>query len=353
MIQDALRHRALCCVPLKAALAGLLAGVMTAVTGCGFSAFSPAAGGAAALSKGAPAAEVKVVLNWFAKHEHGGLYAAEKRGYYRDAGLRVTIEQGGPLISSIQLVASGRAEFGIAQADQLLLARDQGLPLVALAATFQTSPQALLFHKEADPAGFSGLNGRTVYIQQEQPYWAFLKKTYGLRDVREIAYTGQLAGFVHDRRAVSQGFVSGESFELKARGIEAGALLVADSGYRPYGGVLFTTERMLKGRPETVRAFIGSTVKGWDCYRAHPKETNAYLQERSPKLSAAELEFGEAVQRDYIFGGDAAMNGMGWMKAERWLELGGQLHGIGLLSELPEAADVFTTAYLPAAGTGS
>lgn len=69
------------------------------------------------------------------------------KGFYKEAGLDMTIQSGGPGISSTQIVAGGKAEFGMGQADEILLARQNGIPLVAIAATFQKNPQGIMFHK--------------------------------------------------------------------------------------------------------------------------------------------------------------------------------------------------------------
>lgn len=75
-----------------------------------------------------------------------GLYAAKEQGYYNETGLDMTIQAGGPQVSPTQIVASGKAQFGLATADQLLVAREEGIPLVAIATIFQKSPQGLMVH---------------------------------------------------------------------------------------------------------------------------------------------------------------------------------------------------------------
>ena len=106
--------------------------------------------------------DVKLVLNWFAKAQHGGVYAAQEEGIFEENGLNVEIEPGGPQVSSINMVASGNAEFGLAHADQLVMARNEGIELVAVAAAMQGSPQALMFHKGNGIKDFEELNGGKV-----------------------------------------------------------------------------------------------------------------------------------------------------------------------------------------------
>ncbi len=77
---------------------------------------------------------VTLQLNWYPEAEHGGYYAALVHGFYRDAGLDVTILSGGPETPVIQQVARGKAMFGVVNADNILFARAQQAPVVALLA---------------------------------------------------------------------------------------------------------------------------------------------------------------------------------------------------------------------------
>lgn len=291
--------------------------------------------------------DVKVVLNWFAKTEHGGLFAAQQHGIYTEEGLNVTIEQGGPQVSSIQIVASGKADFGLAHADQILLAREQGIPIVAIATTFQISPQSIMFHEGA-VKDFADLNGRTVFIQQGQPYWEYLKYTYKLDKAKEVAYTGQHANFISDKTSASQSFVTGEPYAVEEQGIPVDTLLVADSGYQPYAAVIYTTEKFIKENPEAVKAFVSGTVKGWADYKETFAEIDPYIRTINTALTPGEMTFAEEKQTEFIFGHDATEHGVGYMTEERWTTLMDQLVEIGVLKGKLDVKSAFTTDFLPA-----
>ncbi|MFD2701363.1 ABC transporter substrate-binding protein [Paenibacillus shunpengii] len=327
-------------------ISGVFLAVMLAITACGGG--DTGSDTTSASGESSEVTPVKVVLNWFAKSEHGGFYAAEENGIYEGKNLDVTIEPGGPQVSSIQIVASGKAEFGVAHADQILLAREEGIPIVALATTFQISPQALMFHEESGIEDFDDLNGRTVFIQQGQPYWEFLKHKYSLDTVKEVAYTGQHGNFIEDPQSASQSFVNGEPYVVEKQGIQVGTKLIADSGYEPYAAVVYTTEKYLEENPETVKAFINGTVEGWYNYKENYEQINKKILEINTNLAEDEIAFGEEQQREFVFGYDAEANGMGYMTEARWNELKDQLLEIGLLTKDLDVSEVFTTEYLPA-----
>ncbi|MDL4841007.1 ABC transporter substrate-binding protein [Aquibacillus rhizosphaerae] len=293
------------------------------------------------------AESVKVVLNWFAKAQHGGVYAADDQGIFEDNGLDVTIEPGGPQVSSIQMVASGSAEFGLAHADQMVIARNEGIELVAVATAMQGSPQALMFHEGQGVADFEEMNGRTAYIQPGITYWDYLKSQYDLSDVEELSYTGQHTNFIDDSDAISQAFVTSEPFFLDEEGITTETKLVSDSGYNPYNIVLYVTKEYLEENEETVQKFVTSFVEGWNYYKESPDEITEVVHENTADISLEALQFEQQTQEEFIYGGDAAEHGVGYMSEERWSTLIDQLSELGLLDEKFDASDIFTIEYLP------
>jgi NitT/TauT family transport system substrate-binding protein len=291
--------------------------------------------------------DVKIVLNWFAKSQHGGVYAAQENGLFEENGLNVAIEPGGPQVSSINMVASGKAQFGLAHADQIVNARNQGIELVAVAAAMQGSPQAFMFHKGHGIDDFDELNNRKVYVQPGIVYWEYLKSQYDLSKVEELAHTGQHGNFIADENSVTQSFVTSEPYFMKLDGVEVETKLISDAGYDPYNIVLYVTKDYLEENKETVKAFTTAFVKGWDLYKDSYEEVNKVIQEDNPDIELESLKFESESQAEFVYGGDAAENGVGYMTEERWATLIEQLHDLKILEETFDAKDVFTTEFLP------
>src|SRR5712691_8740899 len=86
----------------------------------------------------APAAEaVTVRLKWLHQAQFAGFYVAKDKGYYAAAGLDVSIQPGGSDFPAIQMVAGGSEQFGVTGADQILIARSKGVPVVAIAVIYR------------------------------------------------------------------------------------------------------------------------------------------------------------------------------------------------------------------------
>src|SRR5205814_8455152 len=97
---------------------------------------------------------VSMQLKWKHQFQFAGYYQALEQGFYRDAGLDVTIREGGPGIDVSEAVAAGKSDFGVCTASVL---RDwaAGRRLVVLAAIFQRSPAVILVARRADISSVS------------------------------------------------------------------------------------------------------------------------------------------------------------------------------------------------------
>ncbi|AET61144.1 NMT1/THI5 like domain-containing protein [Paenibacillus terrae HPL-003] len=290
---------------------------------------------------------VTQVTNWFAQAEHGGLYAAKEEGYYKEAGLDMTIQAGGPQVSPTQIVASGKAQFGLTTADQLLVAREEGIPLVAIATIFQKSPQGIMVHTNQNISSLADLNNHAVYVGTGSVFWDYVKSKYKLDNVKEMAYTGSLAPFVADEKIAIQGYVTSEPYEMKQQNVDVNFLLLADAGYNPYSNVLFTTEQYIQDHPDIVRAYVEASMKGWDYYKTNYDTVNDVILKENPDFTKEKLNYAAKTLIPFVYEGDAVEHGVGYMTDERWTELGRQLTEIGALKSEPDISKVFTDKFLP------
>ena len=105
--------------------------------------------------------QVSMQLKWKHQFQFAGYYAALEQGFYRDAGLDVTIREGGPGIDVAETVANSKADFGVCSSS-VLREWTVGRRLVVLAAIFQRSPAVILVARRADISNVSELRGRTL-----------------------------------------------------------------------------------------------------------------------------------------------------------------------------------------------
>lgn len=130
---------------------GVLAAALTAAV--------VAAGTASAAPK---LTNISIQLQWVPQAQFAGYYAAQDLGYYKAAGLNVKLLNGGPQIVPGQVVAAGRAQFGVNWLTALLAARDTGTDLVDIAQVFSRSGMTELTWKSSGINSIAKMKGKKV-----------------------------------------------------------------------------------------------------------------------------------------------------------------------------------------------
>src|SRR5882672_10008545 len=132
------------------------------------------------LAAPAGAADALVLqLKWLADAQFAGYFVAEAKGYYRDAGLEVTIKPGGPDINPSEVLAAGNADVAVDWMASALAARDRGPPLVNIAQIFHHSGLQLTCRRDSGVRRPADLDGKTLavwFAGNEYPFLAWMAK---------------------------------------------------------------------------------------------------------------------------------------------------------------------------------
>ena len=275
---------------------------------------------------------VRRQLDWYPQPEHGGFYAAQGLGYYKDEGLDVTILSLPQYGSVAQLVSTGTAEIGLGSRDQILEWDSNGLPLLAVAATMQHDPQAVMVHNDSPIRAFNDLEGHTVAAQTGAVWLKYVISRYHLHNVRQIPSTLSIANFLADPGYVQQIFITEEPFFARQAGADVRTLLTSSSGYDPYR-VQFTTRAFSAQHPDIFAKFVRASIRGWQQYLRDPAPTNALLLTLNPALNPAQVAYTAEALRDvgFINGGDISGAQAGRMTAARWTAGYEQLKSLDIL----------------------
>jgi NitT/TauT family transport system substrate-binding protein len=286
--------------------------------------------------------------DWYPQPEHGGFYEAQQEGLYRAAGLDVTITPGGPYVSAERQVATGAAQFGMGSSDQVLVAASQGLPLVAVAATMQQDPQAVMVHAESPVRTFSDLDGHAIAARPGSIWFQYLVKRYNLKNVREIPATYSISNFLHDPNYIQQIFVTSEPYFAQKQGAQVRSLLISSTGYQPYR-VYFTSRQFLQAHPEIVKKFVDASTQGWNDYIADPGPVDRLLQKLNPNMSPDLMQFSiDTLKRDHFLTGDGtAQSHLGHMEPARWDLMYEQLLHLNMLDHPFDPKQAYTLQFAP------
>jgi NitT/TauT family transport system substrate-binding protein len=289
---------------------------------------------------------VRLQLDWYPQPEHGGFFAAQLLGYYKAEGLDVTLLPLPQYGSAVQLVSTGKSDFGLGSSDAILEWNANGLPVVAVSATMQHDPQAVMVHGNSPIHDFKDIEGHTVAAQTGATWLKYVISRYNLREVRQVPSTLSIANFLADPNYVQQIFVTSEPFLAKQAGADVRTLLISSSGYDPYR-VQFTTRDFAAQHPDVVAKFVRASIRGWQAYLADPAATNALLLKLNPALNPAQEAYSTQALRDggFITGAEPATPQTGRMTAERWQATYQQLKSLGILQSSIDPAAAYSLKF--------
>lgn len=236
-----------------------------------------------------------VQLKWKHQFQFAGFYAALERGYYEAAGLEVSLKEAGPAINPVEEVLSGRADYGVANAE-LLLYRMIGEPVTALAAIFQHSPLVILTLRESGIASPQDLIGKRVMFP-DGPYGAntlgvLLKEGVDPSQVRQVPLSFNIEDLISGKVDAMVGYMTDKPFALEQQGIDYHMIEPNTYGVDFYGDTLFTTEQRSIEQFDEVKAFREATLKGWRYALSHQQEiVDLILNKYSTEFSREQLLF--------------------------------------------------------------
>ncbi|SDY41407.1 NitT/TauT family transport system substrate-binding protein [Variovorax sp. YR634] len=287
---------------------------------------------------------VRILSNWFAQPDQAGYWQAQQDKLGKEAGIEISVLQGGPKIQTIPQVASGQAEFGIGNADDVLLARLRGAPVRAVFAHLDYVPYTLVYH--ADPAvkSIADLQGRTFAVNIGNAYWEWTKKQYKLAGTREIPVSGDLSLFRNDPKMVQQGYSLFLPARMAAAGVQVQQVTLASLGYRPYD-VLFTTDDMIRKNPALVKATIAAVQKGWANYVRNPSGLKPLITGMNKQMTPEIYDAANKEMIETLISHD--LGRIGCMTDARWSELAGQLRSVNFLPANFDAKQGYDRTLVP------
>ncbi|MCM2281949.1 MAG: ABC transporter substrate-binding protein [Bdellovibrionaceae bacterium] len=288
--------------------------------------------------------ETQLALNWKPEPQFGGFYAAESGGHFASRDLAVRILPGGAGTPVVQMVAAKKVEFGIASADEVVIARSRGADVVALFATYQTNPQGIMVHVQSGLNSLKDLYSRAdvvLAVQRGLPYAMFLEKKFRPVRAKTVPYQGGIGLFMADKKFAQQCFVTSEPVAAAKAGAKLKTFLIADEGYNPYTTVLITHGEMIQKHPHVVEAMIEASRAGWLEYLKSPQATNAKMQALNPSMDLQTFRESAEAQKPLIQTSETVASGLGSMSEDRWVRLVEQLHDLGVISSRPDTKSIY------------
>ena len=285
------------------------------------------------LSVAAPAPAVEKVtlqLRWLHQFQFAGYYAAQDKGFYRDAGLDVSLLEIHRGSDPVRSVLDGRAQYGVGDS-ALLLYRYRGAPLVVLAPIFQHSAGALLVRHGADGKRVPWAGSRAMLSPSvHDELIAFLKNQHvDLGSLQLLPHSHNVDDFIEGRVDIMSAYATEEPYLLDRSGVRYDLLTPRAAGIDFYGDNLYTTESELREHPARAAAMREATLRGWRYAMEHPDEIADLIRARYPDRHSREHLMYEAAHMAPLL--EQELIEPGYNNPERWRAIIGTYAQLGML----------------------
>ncbi|WP_053094222.1 ABC transporter substrate-binding protein [Cellvibrio sp. pealriver] len=286
---------------------------------------------------GALAAEqVTLQLKWHHSPQFAGYYAALEQGYYKEAGLDVSLMEATPETDVVTAVTSGAADFGVGSSN-LLLEHYRGKPVVVLANIFQHSALVLVARQWSPTQNIHDLAGKRLMLTKTPDELVAYLQQEGLSadQYSLVPHSADLNDLITGKTDALSTYSSIALPYFEAMQYPVQVYSPRAVGIDFYGDNLFTSSRLLKRNPDVVEAFRKASLKGWQYAMDHPdavvelirtqyNQHQQYNQQQSDELLRKQM----AHTRELIH---PELIELGYSNPGRWRHIADTYASLGLL----------------------
>ena len=296
--------------------------------------------------------KITFVLDWTPNTNHTGLYVAQDKGYFDEAGLDVEIVQP-PEDGAEALVGSGKAQFCVSFQDSMIpaIVGENAMPLEAVAAIIQHNTSGIISRKGEGIDTPKGLEGKN-YATWELPVEQAMLKNIVEADGGDFSKVNLIPEYITDvvsalRQNIDAVWIyyAWDGIAAERAGLDTNMIYFKDitPEFDYYSPVIVANTDFLANDPETAKAFLAAAAKGYEFAINDPEAAAKILCEQVPELDPEMVtESQQWLADQYI--ADAAR--WGYIDPARWDAFYAWLYNNGLSEEIP-AGTGFTNDYLP------
>jgi putative hydroxymethylpyrimidine transport system substrate-binding protein len=295
-------------------------------------------------------------LEGYPDAENVGVLMADQEGYFAEAGLDVQVLRPADSDNVPIYLAEEADDFGLLPQPQVVMARDKGMPLVAIGSLVARPTMGLIWARGSGIDDLSDLEGKTIGINGfsfEEGFLETLLAQAGLKSddvkVKSVNYDGLVPALTEGSVDAILGSGNVEGLELEAEGLEPVVTPLQKLGVPAYEELVMVTRRdRLAGHPRWVRRFMAAVARGAAAAVEDPEAAAAAIvaARKELQLTPASMDLAEAKVEASL----PLIAGTGRMSARRATHLGEWMHEKKLIQhKLPAAASLTNRYVLPPA----
>lgn len=292
---------------------------------------------------------IRLPMGYIANVQYAPYYAAVEQGFFQEEGLEIEFDYSFET-DGVALVAANELPFALASGEQVLLAREQGLPVVFVASWYKDYPIGAVSKVEQNITHPSQLAGKRVGIPG-----LFGASYVGLRSllhagglseqdiILESIGFNQVEALAADQVDAAVVYITNEPIQLAAQGYEVNVIPVSDYAQLASNG-LITNETVLKENPDLVRAMVEATLRGINFTSVHTDDSFEFSKNFVDGLSQAD----QAVQRTVLEASVALyqLDPLGYSDPVAWENMERVLIDMGLIKAALDLNAAYTNDFI-------
>ncbi len=301
----------------------------------------------------AEADQVNLPCGYVPNVQFAPLYVGLEKGFFAEENIDLTLDHSMET-DVVALVGAGRLPFGICSGEQVLLGREQGLPLVYITNWYQNYPVGILALKESGIETMQDLKGKRVGIPMlSGASYIGLEAMLGLAGMKDSDIKLESVGYAQAELLVTGKidaavvYTINEPVQLRELGYETVLFSAADMT-KMVGNGMVSNEKMIKENPDLVGRMVRAFVKSIRWTKENPEEAfdickkyvDGLADAENPELQMQVL----LATADYF---DAGPLGYGFSDPEAWDNMADVMKTMGMYSGSDTSA-AYTNEFIPA-----
>lgn len=226
--------------------------------------------------------KLTVRLGWVHQTQFAGFYVAKEKGFYKKAGLDVTLLPLDLAKSQTEELGAGAVEASVVEAHQMLGGIDKGANIEAVVAIYQINPHILAARADSGIKGPDDFTSETVFGiaggegEGDAIFKVFIEKFAGIKGPKYVSLGFDTVNdFINKRVDVINTYQIDQPYLAKKKGVPLNIISLSAYGLTTYGDVLAMNKDFVVAHPDTVKKFVKATLKGWEYTLANTEEAIA------------------------------------------------------------------------------
>lgn len=289
--------------------------------------------------------KVTLMLDYTPNTNHTGIYAADSLGYYQDAGIDLEIIQPSD-VATESVVASGAAQFGISYGENVAQFDQEDDSLESIYAILNTNTSGFLSRADRNITRPKDFEGKT-YCGWGSSIESSLINTLVEADGGDPAKVNMITASSNlmsenDECDFVWAYEGWDKINLESNNIEVNYIPFSDYGVDWYTPVIITSNDYISSNPDTVKAFIEATQKGYEYAAKHPDESSDMLLQAAPELDSDLVTKSQQFLSDYY---QTAGENFGYQDPQIWSDFTTWLNDNKIITET-DSTKFYTNDYI-------